>query len=121
MLQASCAHPWWTFLTKFPSRYLDFMDHAAVGMAGTSVDEQKRVRFAEDAFRRSVTMRRELPVAGADEGGAKVLDLSVYDLVIVGAQTETRQPDGLVPAFAPPFDRSPVFGRRPQKRGAPSG
>ena len=36
-------------------------------------------------------------------------DLSMLDWVIVGAQTETRQPDGnggwrIEPAFAPPFE-----------------
>ena len=31
-------------------------------------------------------------------------DLSMFDWVIIGSQTETRQPDGVVPAFAPPFE-----------------
>ena len=31
-------------------------------------------------------------------------DLSMFDWVVIGAQTETRQPSGVVPAFAPPFE-----------------
>ena len=37
---------------KFPSRYLEFLDQLPpTAWLGTSVDEQKRVRIAEDAFR----------------------------------------------------------------------
>jgi protein gp37 len=97
--------PQWQYitLTKFPDRYpgLKMPDGAWVG---TSVDEQKRVRIAERAF-------SELP-----DGVIKWLslepllepleftDLSVFDWVVIGAQTETRQPTGVVPAFAPPFE-----------------
>ncbi len=96
------------FLTKFPSRYLEFLDQMPpLAWLGTSVDEQKRVRFAEDAFRQ----------IGRDQCAVKFLclepmkealhfnDLSMFDLVIIGSQTETRQPDGIVPAIAPPFER----------------
>ncbi len=31
-------------------------------------------------------------------------DLSMFNWVVIGAQTETRQPSGVVPAFAPPFE-----------------
>ena len=31
-------------------------------------------------------------------------DLSMFDWIIIGSQTETRQPDEIVPAFAPPFE-----------------
>ncbi|TSB31238.1 hypothetical protein [Streptomyces benahoarensis] len=31
-------------------------------------------------------------------------DLSMFDWVVIGAQTETRQEGGLVPAFSPPFE-----------------
>lgn len=31
-------------------------------------------------------------------------DLSMFDWVVIGAQTTTRQPGGAVPAFAPPFE-----------------
>lgn len=97
--------PQWQYitLTKFPDRYpgLKMPDGAWVG---TSVDEQKRVRIAERAF-------EQLP-----DGVVKWLsleplrepleftDMSVFDWVVIGAQTETRQPDGVVEAFAPPFE-----------------
>jgi hypothetical protein len=31
-------------------------------------------------------------------------DLSMFDWVVIGAQTETRQPGGIVAAFSPPVD-----------------
>lgn len=100
-----CANPQWQYitLTKFPARYVG-LEMPPGAWVGTSVDEQKRVRIAEDAFRK------------IDSGAVKWLsleplkepleftDLSVFDWVVIGAQTETRQPDGHVPAFAPPFE-----------------
>lgn len=99
------ASPQWQYilLTKFPARYVG-LDMPPGAWIGTSVDEQKRVRIAEDAFRK------------IDGGAVKWLsleplrepleftDLSVFDWVVIGAQTETRQPDGPVEAFAPPFE-----------------
>ena len=99
------ASPQWQYilLTKFPARYVG-LDMPPGAWIGTSVDEQKRVRIAEDAFRK------------IDGGAVKWLsleplkepleftDLSVFDWVVIGAQTETRQPNGTVPAFAPPFE-----------------
>lgn len=99
------ATPDWQYilLTKFPARYVG-LDMPPGAWVGTSVDEQKRVRIAEDAFRQ------------IDGGAVKWLsleplrepleftDLSVFDWVVIGAQTETRQPDGVVEAFAPPFE-----------------
>lgn len=97
--------PDWQYitLTKFPDRYpgLEMPPEAWIG---TSVDEQKRVRIAERAF-------AELP-----QGTVKWLsleplkeplefaDLSMFDWVVIGAQTETRQDGRVVPAFAPPFE-----------------
>lgn len=102
---AMLASPHWQYilLTKFPARYVG-LNMPPGAWIGTSVDEQKRVRIAEDAFRK------------IDGGAVKWLsleplkepleftDLSVFDWVVIGAQTETRQPDGTVPAFAPPFE-----------------
>lgn len=97
--------PQWQYitLTKFPARYVG-LEMPPGAWVGTSVDEQKRVRIAEDAFRKI-------------EGGAvKWLsleplreplvfeDLSVFDWVVIGAQTATNQPSGHVPAFAPPIE-----------------
>lgn len=99
------ASPQWQYilLTKFPARY-SRVELPPGAWVGTSVDEQKRVRIAEKAF------------ADMPDGVVKWLsleplkepleftDLSVFDWVVIGAQTATRQPGGPVPAFAPPFE-----------------
>lgn len=103
--------PQWQYitLTKFPDRY-PRLKLPAGAWIGTSVDEQKRVRIAERAF-------GKLPPGRRDGGDIvkwlsleplltplKFNDLSMFDWVVIGAQTETRQPDGVVPAFAPPAE-----------------
>lgn len=99
------ASPQWQYilLTKFPSRYVG-LDLPAGAFVGTSVDEQKRVRIAENAF-------RELPDNVIKWLSLEPLreplqfdDLSMFDWVVIGAQTATTQPDGFLPAFAPEFD-----------------
>jgi protein gp37 len=99
------AAPDWQYilLTKFPARYVG-LDIPPNAWVGTSVDEQKRVRIAQDAM------------AKLDGGMVKWLsleplkeplefdDLSMFDWVVIGAQTETHQPDGVVPALAPHYD-----------------
>ncbi len=100
-----CASPQWQYitLTKFPARYVG-LDMPPGAWIGTSVDEQKRVRIAEDAFREikggSVKWLSLEPLKEPLE----FKDLSVFDWVVIGAQTETRQPSGTVPGFAPPFE-----------------
>lgn len=100
-----CANPAWQYitLTKFPARYVG-LDMPPGAWVGTSVDEQKRVRIAEDAFRKidgvAVKWLSLEPLLEPLE----FTDLSVFDWVVIGAQTETRQPSGMVPAFAPPFE-----------------
>ena len=52
-VHASCiANPQWDYLmlTKFPRRYVG-LQFPMTAWLGTSVDEQKRVRLAEEAFR----------------------------------------------------------------------
>lgn len=97
--------PEWQYilLTKFPSRYVG-LDLPAGAFVGTSVDEQKRVRIAEKAF-------RELPDNVTKWLSLEPLreplqfdDLSMFDWVVIGAQTATTQPSGFLPAFAPEFD-----------------
>lgn len=97
--------PQWQYilLTKFPSRYVG-LDLPPGAFVGTSVDEQKRVRIAENAF-------RELPNNVIKWLSLEPLreplqfdDLSMFDWVVIGAQTATTQPDGFLPAFAPQFD-----------------
>ncbi len=100
-----CAHPQWQYitLTKFPARYVG-LEMPPGAWVGTSVDEQKRVRIAEKAF-------QEIDGATVKWLSLEPLleplefeDLSMFDWVVIGAQTETRQPTGTVPAFAPPFE-----------------
>jgi protein gp37 len=97
--------PQWQYilLTKFPARYVG-LDMPSGAWVGTSVDEQKRVRIAEDAFRdiNGVTVKW-LSLEPLREP-LEFTDLSVFDWVVIGGQTETRQPDGVVEAFAPPFE-----------------
>jgi protein gp37 len=102
----SCAgNPQWEylFLTKFPSRYVG-LELPSTGWIGTSVDEQKRVRIAEDAFRKIDGVKVKWLSLEPLREPLEFSDLSMFDWVVIGAQTETRQPDGTVKAFAPPFE-----------------
>lgn len=99
------ASPRWQYilLTKFPGRYpgLKLPPSAWVG---TSVDEQKRVRIAEDAFRKINGVKVKWLSLEPLREPLEFTDLSMFDWVVIGAQTATVQPDGPVPAFAPPFE-----------------
>jgi protein gp37 len=99
------ASPHWQYilLTKFPDRYVG-LDMPPGAWVGTSVDEQKRVRIAERAFSQLPDgVTKWLSLEPLKEP-LEFTDLSVFDWVVIGAQTETRQPDGTVEAFAPPFE-----------------
>lgn len=98
------ATPWWQYilLTKFPSRYVG-LDLPSKAWLGTSVDEQKRVRIAEDAFRKIDGVAVKWLSLEPLREPLEFEDLSMFDWVVIGAQTETRQPDGTVTSFAPPF------------------
>lgn len=100
-----CANPQWQYitLTKFPARYVG-LEMPSGAWVGTSVDEQKRVRIAEDAFRKIDGVAVKWLSLEPLREPLEFTDLSVFDWVVIGAQTETRQPDGTVPAFAPPFE-----------------
>jgi protein gp37 len=105
---ACIANLQWDYLmlTKFPSRYLEFLDRLPpTAWLGTSVDEQKRVRIAEQAFAQIQGKRVKYLSLEPFKADLKFTDLSMFDWIIIGSQTETRQPDGVVPAYAPPFDR----------------
>lgn len=97
-------HWQYILLTKFPARYVG-LDMPPGAWIGTSVDEQNRVRIAEEAFRQipSEGRVRWLSLEPLLEP-LKFTDLSMFDWVVIGAQTATKQPDGTVPAFAPPFE-----------------
>jgi protein gp37 len=100
-----CANPQWQYitLTKFPARYVG-LEMPPGAWVGTSVDEQKRVRIAEDAFRKIDGVQVKWLSLEPLLEPLEFTDLSMFDWVVIGAQTETRQPDGHVPAFAPPFE-----------------
>lgn len=94
-------------LTKFPDGYLPYLDLLPpTAWIGTSIDEQNRVRIAERAFRQ---------IQGKVTGTWLSLeplkaplvfeDLSMFDWIAIGSQTQTIQPGGVVePAFAPPAE-----------------
>jgi protein gp37/ParB-like chromosome segregation protein Spo0J len=90
-------------LTKFPTRYIG-LNLPRGAWVGTSVDEQKRVRIAEDAFRQIDSADVKWLSLEPLRAPLEFTDLSMFDWVVIGAQTETRQPSGTVPAFAPPFE-----------------
>jgi protein gp37/ParB-like chromosome segregation protein Spo0J len=91
-------------LTKFPARYVG-LDLPPAAWVGTSVDEQKRVRIAQDAFRQidGTGIKKWLSLEPLLEP-LEFDDLSMFDWVVIGAQTETNQPTGTVPAFRPEFE-----------------
>ena len=101
---AEIANPQWTYihLTKFPRRYLD-LELPETGWIGASVDEQKRVKVTEDAFRRIEGVAVKWLSLEPLRSPLKFTDLSMFDWIVIGAQTETRQPTGVVPAFSPPM------------------
>jgi protein gp37 len=99
------ASPQWQYitLTKFPARYIG-LGMPPLAWAGTSVDEQKRVRIAENAFREIDGVAVKWLSLEPLREPREFTDLSLFDWVVIGAQTATRQPGGEVPAFAPPFE-----------------
>jgi protein gp37 len=103
---ASCtANPQWDylFLTKDPWRYLEFIDQfPPTAWIGASVDTQKRVRATEDAFRELKHVRR-IKWLSLEPLLAPVefTDLSLFDWVVIGALSATRQHPA---PFAPPWE-----------------
>lgn len=105
-VHASCIkNPQWEylFLTKFPRRYVG-LQLPPTAWLGTSVDEQKRVRLAEEAFRQIKGVRVKWLSLEPLLAPLEFSDLSMFDWVVIGSQTATEQPDGVMPAFAPPFE-----------------
>jgi protein gp37 len=108
VLKSCSQNPQWGYLmlTKSSSRYLELLDlMPPTAWLGTSVDAQKRVRVAaEQAFRQISGVRNKLLCLEPMKEELRFSDLSMFDWIVIGSQTETRQPDGAVPAFAPPFE-----------------
>jgi protein gp37 len=107
-VHAACIdNPQWEYLmlTKFPERYVG-LKLPGTAWLGTSVDTQKRVRLAEQAFAqipRDDVRVRWLSLEPLREP-LRFNDLTMFDWVVIGSQTQTVQPTGVVPAFAPPFE-----------------
>jgi protein gp37 len=101
--KAMTDNPQWEYLllTKFPDRYVE-LELPATAWVGTSVDEQKRVRIAERAFRRIEGVKVKWLSLEPLREPLEFTDLSMFDWVVIGAQTATVQPTGPVPAFGPP-------------------
>jgi protein gp37 len=97
------ASPAWEYmlLTKFPARYVG-LDLPPNAWVGTSVDEQKRVRIAENAFREIDGVKVKWLSLEPLREPLGFTDLSMFDFIVIGAQTETMQPTGRVEAFNPP-------------------
>ena len=107
---AACAEaPWWEylFLTKFPQRYVG-LQLPSTAWIGTTVDVQDRVKIAETAFRKIDGVRVKWLSCEPLLEPLKFHDLSMFDFVVIGSQSATKQPKGngsvLVPEFAPPFE-----------------
>lgn len=103
--KSAIENPQWEylFLTKFPKRYLE-LELPRTAWLGTSVDEQKRVRLAEEAFSSIGGVRVKWLSLEPLLAPLVFTDLSMFDWVVIGSQTATEQPDGRVEAVAPPFD-----------------
>jgi protein gp37 len=105
-VHASCiANPQWDYLmlTKFPRRYVG-LSLPPTAWLGTSVDEQKRVHLAEDAFRQIKNVRVKWLSLEPLLAPLKFNDLSMFDWIVIGSQSATEQPDGHVAEFAPPLE-----------------
>jgi protein gp37 len=106
-VHASCiANPQWEYLmlTKFPRRYVELEQLPPTAWIGTSVDEQKRVRLAEDAFRQIGGVRVKWLSLEPLLAPLEFSDLSMFDWVVIGSRSATDQPGGRVEAFPPPFE-----------------
>jgi protein gp37 len=103
--QSCIDNPQWDYLmlTKFPRRYVG-LDLPKTAWLGTSVDEQKRVRLAEDAFRQIQNVRVKWLSLEPLLAPLQFTDLSMFDWVVIGAQSATEQPEGHVEAFSPPME-----------------
>lgn len=91
----------WRFLTltKFPQR-LAAQEWPANVWAGATVDRQQRAITAERAFRDVRAGIRWLSCEPMLEP-LRFGDLSVFDWVVIGGQSATKQPSGIEPAAYP--------------------
>jgi protein gp37 len=91
------------FLTKWPARYaqMPLLKKAWYGASVIQQSDVARVEKAMAAFKTDCVKWISLePMLGP----ITFNDLSWCDLVVIGGQTSTTQPEGYVPEFAPDFD-----------------
>lgn len=104
VFEATLEAPEWEylFLTKFPQRYRR-INLPPKAWFGASVDMQKRVKVTEKFMANLDVSVRWISVEPMLEP-LVFNDLSWCDLIVIGAQSETFQPHGHEPAFAPKLD-----------------
>jgi len=97
------ANPQWEYLTltKFPQRYVG-LQFPPTAWVGTTVDEQYRVKIAEEAFRKIGGVRVKWLSLEPLLAPLEFTDLSMFDWVVIGAQSATKQPNGPLKEFSPP-------------------
>ena len=106
VFESCLASPEWEymFLTKWPARYsqMPLIDSAWYGASVIQQSDVKRVESAMQQFSdanvvRWISMEPMLePIV--------FNDISWCNLLVIGSQTSTNQPEGFVPEFAPDFD-----------------
>jgi len=106
VFDACLGSPEWEylFLTKWPARYakMPLIERAWYGASVVRQSDVSRVEKAMIGFEapgcvKWISMEPMLGPIVFDE-------IEWCDLVVIGAQTQTVQPDGEVPAFGPEFD-----------------
>lgn len=106
VFHACLKSPHWEyiFLTKWPERYSK-MPLIKNAWYGASVIKQADVKRVESSMKRfpSKDVVKWISLEPMLEP-IQFTDLSWCDLVVIGSQTSTNQPEGFVPAFSPKFD-----------------
>lgn len=106
VFKACLESPEWEylFLTKWPARYskMPLIEKAWYGASIIQQSDVKRVesdmqKIESDDVVKWISLEPML-------GPIKFEDISWCNLVVIGAQTSTNQPDGFVPAFSPDFE-----------------
>jgi protein gp37 len=106
VFESCIASPEWTylFLTKWPARYsqMPLIDGAWYGASVVQQSDVSRIesdmqKFSDQNVVRWISMEPMLEKI-------RFSDLSWCNLVVIGSQTSTNQPDGFVPEFSPEFD-----------------
>src|SRR5262249_19536185 len=107
---AAIANPQWEylFLTKFPQRYMG-LQLPPTAWIGTTVDEQYRVKIAEEAFRKIGDVRVKWLSLEPLLAPLEFSDMAMLAGVAIGAKWAPNQRNGKGgpvhgPKFAPPFE-----------------